>query len=332
MVKYFTNCRKGSVIFALACVFFSSVSVADTIATGRDLIEKMSSAMQGLNYAGTFVYSHDGDVESMSIHHSAVEGIERERLLSLNGEPREIIRNAQSVVCIWPGTKTVAVTKSVPRTPFPEFDAAQLAQLELLYRFKRGGMDRVAGRVAEVVDIHPLDNYRYGYRLWIDAETYLMLRSVMSDNQNRIIEQVMFTDVEYPDHIPASTFEASLEGDRQEWVIDLDKPMKQPDPNSDIPVIADIKPPAGFALMSDKVVMLPEQAEVRRIMYTDGLASLSVYVTRASGDKNELHGMSGMGAVHAYGVVRDEWHVTVVGEVPGATVTKVGDSLTLANR
>ncbi len=331
LYKWWANHRGTKASVALACLLASSMSFADTFASGRDLIEKMSTAMQGLNYAGTFVYAHDGDVETMRIHHSNAGGIERERLFSLNGEAREIIRNAENVVCIWPGTKTVSVSKSAPRTPFPEFDANQLAELAKLYEFTRSGMDRVAGRRAEVVDIKPLDDYRYGYRLWIDAETFLMLRSVMSNNHQRIIEQVMFTEVEYVDQIPLDTFRTSVEGERQEWVVDLDKPLPQPTPDSDIPTITLTKIPAGFTLLSDKILVLPEDSVVRRVMYTDGLASLSVYVAESVAEaKDVLLGLTGMGAVHAYGVMQKDWHVTVVGEVPNATVRMVGDSLSLA--
>ncbi len=325
------KCFKG--VAVSACLLASSVCLAGSAGSGRDLIKKMSEAMQGLNYAGTFVYVHDGDVETMRIHHSRADGIERERLFSLNGEPREIIRNADSVVCIWPGSKSVSVSKAEPRTPFPEFNSDQLARLSKLYEFTRAGRDRVAGRIVEVVDIKPLDDYRYGYRLWIDAETYLMLRSVMSNNHQRIIEQVMFTEVEYVDRIALEAFQSSLEGKKYEWLVDLDKPLAEPDPDSDIPAITLDKPPLGFALMSDKLVMLPEQSVVRRVMYTDGLASLSIYVAQTSGDtKDVLHGLTGMGAVHAYGVMKDKWHVTVVGEVPQATVKMIANSLSLVAR
>ncbi len=317
----------------ITCLTASSLGLADTGSAGRDLVRQMSMAMQTLNYDGSFVYAHDGELESMRITHSNSDGVERERLISLNGEAREIVRNAENVVCIWPGSKTVAVSKASPRSPFPEFEPRQLAELEKLYAFDHNGMDRVAGRIAEVVDIKPLDDYRYGYKLWIDSETHLMLRSVMSDNTGAIIEQVMFTQVEYPESIPASLFTTSTKGNRQEWVIDLDmeEPLiASPPPDSGIPGVAQLNLPDGFKLMSDKVVVLPEESVVRRIMYTDGLASLSVYVAeQGENSRNELVGLMGMGGVHAYGVTQEQWHVTVVGEVPKPTVMMTGDSLQL---
>ena len=333
MANYSPDTRRAKVWLASLCLFVTSASFADSMATGRDLIEKMSQASQTLTYSGAFVFAHDGELETMRIYHSQFEGVERERLVSLSGEAREIIRDAENVVCIWPGTKSVSVSRATPRTPFPEFDADQLGQLAKLYSFKRNGMDRVAGREAKVVDIRPLDNYRYGYRLWIDAETFLMLRSVMSDNRGSVIEQVMFTEIEFPESIAAELLSASVEGERLEWVEDSDEHAEPEPPDTDIPGVGNFSAPEGFTLMSDKVLMLPEDSVVRRLMYTDGLASMSVYIASSADDgKSELQGISGMGAVHAYGVMQGDWHVTVVGEVPKTTVTMMGKSLSLAGR
>ena len=333
MATFSPDIRRAKVLLAGLCLLVTTTSFADSMATGRDLIEKMSKAAQGLTYSGAFVFAHDGELETMRIYHSYSGGVERERLMSLSGEAREIIRDAENVVCIWPGSKSVSISKSTPRTPFPEFDADQLGQLAKLYKFKRSGMDRVAGRKAEVVDIRPLDNYRYGYRLWIDAETFLMLRSVMSDNRGAVIEQVMYTEIEFPDSIAPELLRPSVEGERQEWAVDLDPPHLVETPDTDIPGIGNFTAPAGFTLMSDKVLMLPEDSVVRRIMYTDGLASMSVYIASpADNSQSELLGFSGMGAVHAFGVMQGNWHVTVVGEVPKSTVKMMGRSLTLAGR
>lgn len=316
-----------------SCLLFSSVSLADSLSVGGDLIRKMSTAMQTLNYKGSFIYAHDGELESMQILHSASNGVERERLISLNGEAKEIVRDEDSVVDVSPNKETVAVSRSTPRTPFPEFEPEQVAQLEKVYAFKYEGKDRVAGRQVEVINIKPLDNYRYGYRLSIDSETFLLLRSIMKDNNGSIVEQVMFTEVEYLDSIPANTFLTSLEGERQTWKKKTQPASTPEDANMDIPGIDQLSVPLGFEVMSDKVMMLRKNFIARRVMYTDGLASLSVYVSPTGEDAdNELQGLMGMGAVRAYGVMHNNWHVTVVGEVPKSTVMMIGDSMKLAEQ
>lgn len=303
---------------------------------GREWIEKMSRAMQDQTYIGTFVYIHDADVETMKIYHSKIDGVEHERLLSLNGEAREIIRDADSVVCIWPGTKSVIVNKAQPRTPFPQFDPAQLSALSKHYEFRKGRDARVADRRTKVIDIVPLDNYRYGYRLWIDTDTFLLIRSAMSDATGRLVEQVMFTDISFPDMVPLEMFNASIMGKRHEWMVDDEPLMKPIEPivGADIPGVDEMALPGGFELVSDKVTPVAGSANaVRRLMYSDGLASLSVFITNAGGAaEGELQGATSMGAVNAFGVTHNAWHATVVGEVPQATVKMLAKTMLIASR
>jgi len=333
---------------AFACVFLVSTLTAGDAAnkqsgswtvesaqTGRGWIEQMSRAMQSLTYTGTFVYLHDGEVESMRISHSKIDGIEHERLSSLNGEAREIVRNAESVVCIWPGTKSVIVNKAQPRTPFPQFDPATLGELESFYQFRKMGMERVAGRDVEVIDITPLDGYRYGYRLWVDSENFMLLRSAMSDRQGQMVEQVMFTDINYPDSIPGEVFETPDQENQFKWFANaVDAPVV-PMAQSGFPGVVELNLPEGFTLESDKITPVAGvEMTARRIMYTDGLASLSIFITDLSKEASGgvLKGASAMGAVHAYGVMRENWHATVVGEVPHATVRMLAESMVLSQR
>ncbi len=304
---------------------------------GREWIEKMSRAMQDQTYVGTFVYLHGDEVETMKIYHSKIDGVEHERLISLNGEAREIIRDADSVVCIWPGSKSVIVSKAQPRTPFPQFEPQQLTALSEFYEFRKGRDARVAGRRTKVIDIVPQDNYRYGYRLWIDKETFLLIRSAMRDNTGKLVEQVMFTDISYPETVPLEMFSASISGKRHEWMVDEDEPFKPVEPiiNSDIPGVDEMALPGGFELVSDKVTPVGGSTHaVRRLMYSDGLASLSVFISSAEDESSggALNGGTAMGAVNAFGVQHEQWHATVVGEVPGATVEMLAKTMLIVGK
>lgn len=297
-----------------------------------DRIERMSMAMQHLNYVGSFVYMHDNDVEAMRIYHSRIGNTEYERLVSLNGEAREIIRDEQSVTCIWPGSKSVIVNKSAPRTPFPKFEADQLKLMSKHYSFDEiAGRDRVAGRSTKRIDITPLDDYRYGYRFWVDEENDFLLRSAMVDGRGNIVEQVMFTDIEYPEHVSLEMLSASLTGRRHRWEIESSNdPM--PEIDDKLPPVATVVLPSGFESVSDVMVpVIGSGSPARRTMYSDGIASLSVYLTVFDSDDGgaALEGGSEMGGVHAYGVRMGDRHVTVVGEVPMDTVKMVGESIKL---
>lgn len=319
-------------LLLLATVAASRNAIAEDDAQGW--IEKMSIAMQDLDYNGTFVYLHDGDIESMKIFHRKVEGVEHERLVSLNGEAREIIRNADDVVCIWPGSKSVIVSKAKPRTPFPRFEPAQMQTLRQHYRFNELGSARIADRSAKVIDISPLDEYRYGYRLWIDQETSLLLRSAMSDYNGMVLEQVMFTDIEIEQSMPMDMFHVAATGNRYEWLASSDlQEQLQPEIKTDIPSVKKMALPNGFELSGEQMSPVAGSSKpARRLMYTDGLSSVSVFVAEAGGESGDLTGTSTMGAVSAFGIKLGQWHATIVGEVPIHTVKMVGESIVLGER
>jgi len=305
------------------------VSVARAAEGARQWLDSMSDAMQSLNYEGTFVYIHGGDIESMHIIHSRDESGENERLVSLNGEAREIIRDDSEVICIWPGSKSVIISKSRPRTPFPNLvQKLDLGGLDGVYHFALAGDDRVAGMVAKVVEIRPRDALRYGYRLWIDRDNRLLLRSDLLDVAGDPVEQLMFTDIRLLDAVPRERFRPLLQGAGYTWQREGEL----------VPVVRRNLPqwhfaglPPGFMQMSESLRPMGRSGKtVHHVILSDGLASVSVYVEHRSSDQpsiKRLFGGSRMGGMHAYGLSRVGLHVTAVGEVPPATVRAIGEAV-----
>ena len=157
----------------------------------------------------------------------------------------------------------------------------------------------------------------------------------MRDNNGDLVEQVMFTDISYPDTVPLEMFSASISGKRHEWMINDESALVpvQPIINTEIPGVDEMALPGGFELVSDKITPVAGSTHaVRRLMYSDGLASMSVFISSAEDESagDALRGGTSMGAVNAFGVQHDQWHATVVGEVPGATVEMLAKSMLIA--
>jgi len=303
------------------------VSAAASDDAGRWL-ERMSKASQSLNYTGTFVYQHQGGLEAMRIVHAVGGRGERERLLSLTGPKREVLRDNQIVTCILGDSRSVHVNKSRPRTPFPIRFPKELMQLEKYYAFKVEGDDRVAGRDCRVVVVKPRDRLRYGRRLCVHEDSHLLLRSELTGPDGRSIEQVMFTSVEFPARIEDSALLPDLSGADFNW---QREPEQQPEPSAPT---ADSKwkmfnVPAGFMLTDHSWHHLSaDEPGVEHWVYSDGLASLSVYVEAAGkGEEQHYGGVSHRGALNAYGTMIKGYYVTVVGEVPRQTVEMIGKSV-----
>ena len=297
-----------------------------------DWLNSMSRAMQSESYTGTYVYLHGDQLETLQINHLRDENGERERLLSLNGEAREIIRDNNNVTCIWPGSKAVIVSKSRPRTPISGWVGGNFQNFGNWYELRVLGEDRVAGRMTTVIGVVPKDRYRYGHKLWIDSENFLLLRLQMLDSAGIPVEQIMFTQMTLVDKMPSELFIPALKGGDYSWQRSPDVEIREP-----LSVTWSFDElPAGFQPVSEQTKpMVGNEFPVYHVMLSDGLASVSVYVEKrdasaAIADPGALVGESQIGAISAFGRNFRQFHVTVVGEVPMATAAKIGHSLKLA--
>ncbi len=304
------------------------VSTASAVEDARDWLKLMSEASQGLNYRGTFVYLHNGRLEAIQILHRATDGDEQERMIALTGEAREVIRDNERVTCILPKSKSVMVDKSIPRKPFPAALPHDLDALTNTYEFLVVGEDRVSGLPTRVVVIKPRDAYRYGYRLWLDKATSLLLKSDLIDAEGRPVEQMMFTDMQILDALPAEDLAPALQGKDYTVVDHADNnavPEVTDNANSDW-IVSEL--PAGFMMTHhNRHPMHAVAGEVEHLVFSDGLATVSVYIEPHQADKKASTGLSSMGAVHALSVRRGEYQLTVVGEVPGLTVERIEQSV-----
>jgi sigma-E factor negative regulatory protein RseB len=290
----------------------------------RRWLEDMSVALRTLDYDGTFVYLHEGKLEAMRIIHQVEGGMEKERLVSLTGSPREVLRDNKAVTCILPDSRSVMVGQSRPPQRFTEVPG-DLDALQQHYRFEVLGDDRMAGYLSRIVAITPRDAYRYGHRFWIERDSKMLLKSALTAVDGETIEQVMFTRLGIGKQIAASDLEPSLSGQEYSW-------HRQSDGGSR----TDGKPdwavhelPGGFQLTDYRQRrMRPDSPGAEHLVYSDGLATVSVYVERITADSEPFDGLSSMGAVHAFGVVADGHQITVVGEVPAATVEMMARSTT----
>lgn len=305
---------------ALFCLLVTAASATAEVRDARALLLEMSTAMRELNYQGSFAYQHAGRVDSLRIFHAG--GVsERERLISLNGPSSELIRNGQHVTCIQPdGSATIYTSGSgkglVPLVPAPGSSA-----LGEHYDVTIIGTDRVAGYSADIVDVVPRDGYRYGYRLWLDQGTRLLLRSIVTDSQRRPLEQLMFVSLE----IGKLPDETDLMPSRQELrtttTAAVSEIVLRRAPQWTID-----NPPAGFSFVSAR--RQKEATEgAEHLIYSDGLANVSIYIEPHDENVAATDTLAGRGTLNVYTHVEKDWRITVLGDVPIATVTAMGRSL-----
>ena len=292
----------------------------------REWLSRMSSAIKNLDYEGTFVYAHGSTLEALSIVHSRTAVGESERLFSLVGAAREILREDDLLTCILPDDEVVVVEKTRPRKYLPAGLLELNQRLSEYYDFRVIGSDRMTGRPATVIAVIPRDPYRYGYRLWLDDETALLLKSDMVNDEGKALEQVMFTSLKVMDRVPEEHLKPVSLEEGFKWF--RGEEMTNEHKASHVPGWKVKRLPGGFRMIANSEHNLAMGRQpVEHLVYTDGLSSVSVFIEKPDTENEEMKGVSYMGAVNAYGTMVAGYQVTVVGEVPEAAVMMIGDSV-----
>lgn len=313
-------------VLGLSLTLLATASFAESEA--MKVLERMGIAAKQLSYEGVFAYQTGKNLQSIRIIHRADEQGEVERLVSLNGSAREVIRTNDLVTCIFPEGKRVHVNRRPLGRGFPSDLLRRLGSATPYYEVVTGKDGRVVDRKAGELIIKPIDNYRYGFRLWVDKKSNLLLKSELLAENGTVLETFAFSMLELNKTIPDSLLQPQISGKEMTWnrtepETGINMATKQ---NSSKWLIAWL--PEGFSLVAQQNRLKANNgASVEQRVYSDGLSSVSVFIEKIRARHSHLHGGSTMGAVNAFGTILSAHFVTVVGEVPAKTVEKVGASI-----
>jgi len=322
-IKINTSSHRFWRSLSIAIILFSTSAQAEDI---EELLNKMNSAVHSLNYTGTYVYINDGQIETMQIVHAVDKNGERERLLSLNGEAREILRDSEKVTCILPADRSVIIGKHKEGAVLPALVPGTLAELKSFYTADLLGMDRIAGYPAMILSIQPKDKMRYGYRIWLEKESGMVLRSDIIDTSGKIMEQMMFTEISLQSPVPAAMLEATVAHDT--FRVMTDDVGHGGSERIDSSSWTFVNMPKGFKVKSQTRKNMPmKRNHVEHFVLSDGLATVSVYIEKSDSSDQNLEGLSSMGGVNAFGRKINNHRITVMGEVPKATVREIANSV-----
>ena len=321
-----------SLIRLLSIVFLaSSLSFAYADGGVQRLLSNMNQTLEMSNYRGTFVFMHNGSVETMKIVHgySPADGV-REKLISLTGDAREVILDQDVLTCIWPKDKLVVIETARVRHGLPPTLPENPDELALHYKLIEVGVSRVAGFSCKIVRFEPLDEFRYGHELCVNTRLGMLLGSKTFNANGKAIESMMFTSFRMLDSIPDNMFEPSVHLDDYTWKtagVELNGEL-QPDRAWQIQ-----KPPPGFSLSSvTRRLMSASKKPIQHMILTDGLASVSVFISKIDDPQHVYQGAHNKGVFNAYARDLNQHQITVVGEVPEETVKSIGDSIFYLNQ
>ena len=289
-------------------------------------LTRMNEALTRLNYDGVFSHVQNGEIETLRIIHRFERGHVMERLVSLDGSGREFIRSGSELACYLPDEHRVLIGQQPQQSlllgNLPRFDAAT----RRFYDVRLGRQARLIGRPARLVVVTPTDQYRYGYRLWLDDATSMPLKTQLCDGQGHVIEQVVFASLATPRAIPDSAFKPDLS--TAGFVTMRQADLSAAASNAAIDLWNALRLPPGFHMSVRTEQVIPGAAgPVEHIVYTDGIATVSVFVESHMHPEHALSGGTQVGSSSTYSTIIDGHPVTAVGEVPPATVRFIASSV-----
>lgn len=292
-------------------------------------LKKMATASRQYNYSGTFVYQYGNQTEtSRVVHFVNSAGGEFERLETLDGPPREVIRSNDQIVCYLPSAKAVLVEQRGSRH-FPQLLPDSLAGIPENYEVRREADDRIAGHDCVWIAVLPRDNLRYGRRFCAEVSSGLPLRAKTVNEKNETVESFGFTELTL-----GGTFNRDKVRSRyadkaraQNWRVDRSAMNAAPATPAETGWVVNNQP-AGFKkTMEVKRSIAGRNGPVSHIVFSDGLTAVSVFIEPAA--KPVKQSLSHQGAVNIYTRPYGSHVLTVLGEAPAATVMQIANSLEL---
>ncbi len=291
--------------------------------SGEEWLARMGAALNNASYVGEFVSESADRTERLAITHRVRDGVVSERLVSMTGRGRELVRENDEVVVYLPDQKLAIIERRAGGSDLmgalPQFEGRMAAWYKVDW-VGRETLDDF-GPTA-VVAVRPLDGYRFGYRLWIDVDSHMPVRSDLSDGSGRVVERMRFTKLRFDDRIPDSAFEPAVDRGKFRWV------RQSPQPSDQASAWHAGQMPPGFRLsMSGKQALAGAGEPVNHLVYSDGLATVSVFIQPSPSGKPPAQGITRSGVASAYTTVVSGQQVTAVGEVPPRTLKLIATGL-----
>jgi len=287
-------------------------------------LTRVTQAARSLNYTGTVMVRQGARFDTFRLAHQFENGQESEKLLSLDGPAREIVRSATEVRYYFPDAKVVQIEPRSIRNVFPSLSPEQTANLAQYYEFKLSPGGRVAGRVTEMAVFEPRDGLRYAHRFWADPTTGLLLKSRLVNEKGEVIEEFAFNDVTVNAKIDKDMVKPSWTAVPDDWKVVQAGPGELVMNDTGWTVT---KLPPGFIKISEGFRKLAGKRDpVTHLVFSDGLVAISVFVEPFTVTQTQV-GLTQTGGLAQYSTRSDAFRVTVVGEAPPATVRQIAQSV-----
>lgn len=293
----------------------------------NDWLMRMHEASRKRSYIGTFVVSSGGAMSSAKIWHVCEGDQQMERVETLTGAPRSIFRHNDQVVTFMPDHKVVRSEKRESLGMFPQLLQSTDSRIADYYKVRPEGVERVAGVEADIVVLVPKDPMRFGYRVWTEQKKGLVVKLQTLDTDGKVLEQAAFSELQLDAPVKMDKLlhmMGKVDGYR------VEKPVLVKTTASAEGWVLKA-PVAGFKPMScykrPVAATGPTGEEPLQWIFSDGLASVSIFVEPFDRQRHDRESSLSMGATQTITRQLDAYWVTVMGEVPMATLKLFANGL-----
>jgi sigma-E factor negative regulatory protein RseB len=296
---------------------YAQVPPADPV----QLLQRAAQAARTLTFTGTYVHATDDRMSTARITHAIVGGDEHEKIETLDGPLREFLRRNDEMQCFMPDAKTVRLDRRTTGRFFPSLLASPDAIAEN-YTVKLGGVERVLGLDCQWIRLEPRDALRFHQRVCAEIASGLLLRARVLSEHNRVLENFTFTEVRIGAQVPRSEIKSAFRQEQGKWQTD----SRPRDESISVDTgWAAASLPAGFRKVIEMRRTMPGKPQpVAHLVYSDGLASISVFVEPAAPGAASVEAVYDEGLYSVFVKTVGDHVVTVLGEVPPAATQMVG--------
>jgi len=284
-------------------------------------LKRVHEASRRRAYVGTFVVSAGGHMASARIWHVCDGEQQVERVESLTGVPRSTFRRNDQVMTYLPQSKVVISEKRESLGLFPNLILSADSGIAQSYRIQPAGQERVAGVQADVVQLQAQDRLRFGYRVWTEKKTGLVVKLQTLDSAGRVLEQAAFSELQLDAPVSMSKL-TQMMNKTQGYEIETPALVKT---SATAEGWAFKSVVSGFNPVSchNRVVSVQAgtpSASILQCVFSDGLASVSLFIEGFDERRHAQPSAQAMGATHTLTRRLGEWWLTAVGEVPALTL------------
>jgi len=316
----------------ILAVLLLAVAAQSASAEGDALswLQRIHTAAEKLSYTGTFVYRSGDQSETLRIVRVIGPHGAQERLETLEGQPREIVRNGDEVKCYLPDSMTVKIDKQTDHVVFPALLPASLQDIGENYHVSKGGIERIAGYECQAIVLEPKDKMRYGHKLWADASTGMLLKSQTIDDRGEVVEQFAFTQIAIGRKIDHAQLKSRFLAKSRAWRVENSGAVAASLAASGWSIKPELP---GFRKVTEMKRTQRGSSQVGHVVYSDGMAAVSVFIEpMANKTSSPQLGLSRQGAINIFSRQLAGHLVTVVGEAPAESVKKLAESVEYRKR